>query len=136
MRWRIYYGDGSTYEGETLEDALAAPTTNAVILKQECHAPDIWRGYTLRHTFSFLVWENIIRSGDGVELPEGRWGSKNDIFGLMDYFTYRKGPMKIVVGREIHDETFQALMKLTSQDGCVCANRPACGHKSNPELGG
>lgn len=123
MKWRIYYGDGSTYDGESFEDAYNAPAVNAVILKQEA---DNWRGYSLRHGTYFFCWEHIVLS-DGTVLEEGRWSSKNDLFGLMDYYTYHKGPQKVLIGREIHDATYHEISRIADNDGCLCSEE--CEHK-------
>ena len=57
---------------------------------------------------------------DGTILEEGRWSGKNDLFGLMDYLTYHQGPQKILVGREIHDDTYHEISKIADNDGCLC----------------
>lgn len=122
MRWRLYYGDGSTFEGSGDEDAFAAPCISAIILKQEADNP---RGYTLRHSCTFFVWERIMLS-DGTILKEGRWGGKHDIFGLMHYFSTHQGPQKVLVGIEIHDDTYHTISKKSSSDGCLCLE--PCSH--------
>jgi hypothetical protein len=126
MRWRLYYGDGSTHEGETDEDAFAAPSVNAILLKQEVKEdPSNWRGYSIRHGCTFFCWERIMLS-DGTVLEEGRWGGKSDIFGLMDYYSTHKGPQKVLIGREIHDDTYRKISKIASSDGCLCLG--PCNH--------
>lgn len=122
MKWRLYYGDGSTYSGESDEDAYNAPTISAVILKQECDNP---RGYSLRHGCVFFCWERIQLS-DGTILAEGRWGGKNDLFGLSHYYHTHQGPQKVLVGIEIHDQTYHDMSKMADNDGCLC-NQP-CKH--------
>ncbi len=123
MKWRIYYGDGTTLDGETSEEAYAATPVGAVLLKQEA---DNWRGYSLRHGFVFLCWERITLSA-GTVLDESRWGGKDDLFGLMDYYTCHTGPQKVLIGREIHDDTYQAISKGAALDGCLCD--VPCDHK-------
>ena len=126
MKWRLYYGDGSVYDGETDADAFNAPTLNVVILKQEDKTPSNGRGYTLRHGSVFLTWERIVLS-DGTVLDESRWGGKDDVFGLMDYYGYHVGAQKVLPGREIHDETYKKICTIAASDGCLCAE--PCDHK-------
>lgn len=113
LRWSLYFGDGSRYDGRTIAHAYDAPVLNIQILKQEA---DNERGYSLRHGCNFFCWERIIRSGDGVAVG-WRWGGKGDIFGLMDYYSYHEGPQKVLVGREIHDDTYHAISRQAAQDG-------------------
>lgn len=123
MKWRIYYGDGTTLNGETADEAYAAPSVGAVIMKQEA---DNWRGYSIRHGFVFLCWEEITLS-DGTYTGIYRWGGKDDLFGLMDYYTRHQGPQKVLIGREIHDDTYQEISRLAALDGCLCD--VPCDHK-------
>lgn len=123
MKWRIYYSDGSLLNGESSEDAYAAPTMGALLLKQ---AADNWRGYSLRHGFVFLCWEHITLS-DGTVLEESRWGGKDDLFGLTDYYARHIGPQKVLIGREIHDDTYHEISRIAAKDGCLC-DIP-CDHK-------
>lgn len=125
MKWRIYFVE-STVDGETSDDAFAVSSVGAVILKQADDNPNNWRGYTLRRSFVFLCWEHIVLSG-GVVLDEMRWGGKDDLFGLMDYYSTHKGPQKVLIGREIHDETYQEISRLAAKDGCLCD--VPCEHK-------
>lgn len=57
---------------------------------------------------------------NGAVLEEGRWGGKNDIFGLMHYFSTHKGPQKVLIGIEIHDQTYHDISKIADNDGCFC----------------
>lgn len=102
LRFCLYYGDGSTYEGETEADAFAAPVINIQIVKQEA---DNERGFSLRHGCNFFCWEGF------------RWSGKSDIFGLMDYYSYHKGPQKVLIGREIYDKTYQEICSRAVADG-------------------
>ncbi len=126
MKWRLYYGDGSTYDGETAEDAYAAPTMNVVILKQEDKTPDNWRGFTIRHGAVFLCWQHITLS-DGTILDEMCWSGKDDLIGLTDYWSYHKGAQKVLPGRNIYDQTYKELCKIAVSEGCLCD--VPCDHK-------
>lgn len=110
MKWRIYYGDGTTYDGETQEDAFNAPTKNVQLTKQEA---DNERGHSIRHGSDFHCWEGF------------RWGGK-DREGLVDYIIHHQGPQKILLGREIHDETYQKICRQAVKDGCFCETK--CEH--------
>ncbi len=125
MKWRLYYGNGSVFNGETEEEAFCVPTLNALILKQEVDTPSIPRGYTIRHSCVAFCWENIPLS-DGTFSDETRWGGKSDWSGVFDYIGFRIGPQKIIIGREIHDETYQEISRLASSDGCLCTE--PCNH--------
>jgi len=122
MRWRLYYADGREYDGESSEDAFAVPATGIQLMKQEADCP---RGYSLRHSAKFYCWEHI-RMSDGPILDECRWGTKNDIFGLMHYYMTHPGPQKVLIGIEIHDATYQAISSKAAKDGCLCTT--ACNH--------
>ena len=127
MKWRLYYGDGSTCNGETTEEAFKVPTLTAIILKQAVDNPDNPRGYSLRHGCVAFCWENITLS-DGTILPDCRWGGKSDWSGVFDYIGFRRGPQKIIIGREIHDDTYHEISKLADNDGCLCTG--PCNHLS------
>ncbi len=115
MRWSLYYGDGSRYDGETSEHAFSAPSLNIQILKQEA---DNERGFSQRHGCNFFCWEKIARSDGGeVQGDLFRWGGKNDIFGLQDYYGYHEGPQKVLIGREIHDDSFHEISRQVVADG-------------------
>ena len=105
MRFRIYYGDGSIYDGASQEDAFAALNLNVQLVKQEA---DNERGYTLRHGCNFYCWE---------DLPVPRWSGKGDVFGLMDYYGYQKGPQKVLIGREIYDDTYKEICRKAVEEG-------------------
>lgn len=110
LRFKIYYGDGSTYEGSGTEDAWKAPSGcgdkgGVQIVKQEA---DNERGFTLRHGCTFFCWE---------ETPVQRWSGKQDEFGLADYLLYTQGPQRILLGREIHDDTYQNLSRRAVEEG-------------------
>lgn len=105
LRWRIYYGEGSRYDGETEADAMAAPVLNVQLVKQEADNP---RGYTLRHGCNFFCWERA---------PAPRWSGKSDLFGLQDYYGYHEGAQKVLIGREIYDDAYQAICRRAVAEG-------------------
>lgn len=105
MRWRIYYGDGSIYEGETEADAMAAPTKSAQITSSE--VPDSPRGRTLSHGSDYHCWL-------------GSYWSARDRDGMIDYILHREGAQKIIMGRAIYDKTYKEICRKVLQDGCFC----------------
>lgn len=108
MRFRIYYADGSTYDGNGTEDAMNAPTMGAIVVKQE--APSTVEGFHLRCS-SFFCWEKA----DGRS-PE-RWGGKDDMFGLSRYWAMEQGAQKVLQGQEIDCAIFQNTKKIATEDG-------------------
>ncbi len=106
-RWRIYYADGSTYDGSTTEDAMAAPVWGALVLKAEAQSNAI--GYSIR-TATFFVWENY----EGLT---PRWGAKDDLFGLSRYWNRQVGAQKVLVGEEVSDEIYQHARARAVDDG-------------------
>ncbi len=109
MRWRIYYGDCSVYDGESEADAFAAPVNpshlGVQILKQQA---DNERGFTLRHGCTFYCWER---------LPVPRWGGHDDVFGLAQYLLSHDGPQKILIGRELYDDIYKEICRRAVADG-------------------
>lgn len=113
MRWSLYYGDGSRYDGETSEHAFFAPALNMQVVKQEA---DNERGFTQRRGSAFYCWERVVRS-DGGPCDLWRWSGKADLFGLMDYYGYHEGPQKVLIGREIPDEIYHETSRIVVADG-------------------
>ncbi len=113
LRWSLYYGDGSRFDGNCSLHAMRAPTWGVQILKQEA---DNERGFSQRHGCNFFVWERIIRSGDGVAVG-WRWGGKGDQFGLSHYYETHKGAQKVILGVEIHDDTYHEISRRVVADG-------------------
>lgn len=122
MRWRLYYGNSDVVEGEGDEDAFFVPTMSVQVMKQEADNP---RGYSLRHGCKWFCWERIVLPG-GILTEEGRWGGKHDDVGLTYYYATHVGPQKVLVGIEIHDDTYHAISKKADNDGCLCL--VACNH--------
>ena len=104
MKFRIYYADGSHYDGETTKDAMGAPTMGALVVKQE--APSNITGYSLRSS-AFFTWEKI----------PGRWGGKDDHFGLSRYWATEEGAQKVLQGQEVDDKLYQDTRARAVDDG-------------------
>ncbi len=121
MRWKIYYDDGSTCEGNTKEQAFAAPVKGVQLIKQEDQTLD--PPYSTRHGHKWYTWERF-RCSDPKTIPvKGwRWGAKYDDVGLADYLMHHEGAQKILIGREIHDQIFAEVMKRSKAEGCLCCD--------------
>lgn len=107
MWFRVYYSDGSTYTGKTTEDAMNAPTMGALVVKHE--APCNTTGYAIRSA-TFFCWETYPPG-------EGRWGAKDDLFGLCRYYQRQQGPQKVLIGEEVSDEIYQRARAQSIDDG-------------------
>lgn len=94
MKWRIYYGDGSTYDG----DPFLAPPDNVqcVVIADPDH------GRILRAMKDFYWW-----IGD-------EWYG-GDLFGLFDYLR-QPGPKKVIFARSLSDRQYQATIKAALAD--------------------
>lgn len=108
MPWRIYYSDGSTYDGDSTEEAMAAPTWGALVVKY--YAPHNASGWALR-TATFFCWETA------PGFPAERWGAKDDLFGLARYYARQIGPQKVLIGEEVDDKLYQDTRAKAIDDG-------------------
>ena len=110
MKFRIYYKDGTYYDGEGTEDAMNAPTMGALFLKQD--APCNVSGFSFRSPV-FFCWEKVNKE---LGIPE-RWGGKDDVFGLVRYWATEKGAQKVLQGEEIDDGLYQDMKAKAQNDG-------------------
>ncbi len=95
MRFRIYYGDGSTYSG----DPYLAPQTGVQAVAQENR--------------------DVPMSGKDAYYwkPETGWHSC-DTLGMWDYLFSYRGPKAILFGREMQrDENFWAIRQRARVEG-------------------
>ena len=107
-KFRIYYKDGSTFDGDGTADAMNAPTMGAVVVKQE--APSTVEGFHLRCSV-FFCWEKA-----DSHSPE-RWGGKDDQFGLSRYWATEKGAQKVLQGEEVDCDLFMNTKGRAIDDG-------------------
>ncbi len=107
MWFRIYYSDGSTYDGNCTEEAYRAPAVGALLVKQEalCNTG----GYSIRSA-TFFCWETYPK--DTL-----RWGGKEDLFGLARYYARQQGPQKVLIGEEVDDVLYQDARARAGSDG-------------------
>ncbi len=110
MKFRIYYKDGTSYDGDGTRDAMRAPTMGAIVVKQE--APNTPEGFHLRCS-AFICWE---KANKKLGIPE-RWGGKDDIFGLSRYWATEKGAQKVLQGEEVDCYLFQNMKARAIDDG-------------------
>ncbi len=95
IRFRIYYGDGSTYSGDPF---LALPTGVQLVAQENRKVP--MRGKDAYY------W-----------LPESGWHAC-DTLGMWDHLFMYRGPKAILFGREMQrDEDFYALCQRAKVEG-------------------
>lgn len=98
MRFRIYYGDGSTYWG----DPYLAPTTNGQVIafEREDGTVALCHGHQERGIFCYsqIGWLCC------------------DMAGYYDYMM-QNGPRKVVFGRTIRDADFWTIVGRAGKEG-------------------
>ena len=95
IRFRIYYGDGSTYSG----DPYLAPQTGVQVVSQE-NRKQLMSGKDVYY------WK-----------PESGWHAC-DMLGMWDHLFMYRGPKAILFGREMQrDEDFWALRQRAKVEG-------------------
>jgi hypothetical protein len=127
LRFAIYYADGRVHKGDTcnFDDVRTAPTWDAITVKHEAEAP---QGYSLRHGCDFYGWEKV-RLSSGKWNGDYRWSGLGDLFGLANYLRANEYEwQKLLIGREIPDDTFREIVTKAKEDGCLCD--PGCSHRS------
>jgi hypothetical protein len=101
FRWRIYYGDDSTFSN--LEGTIwEVPPRDVQVIIQT----DRDHGWASQTGSDYYVWDN---RGDG----ERWWGV--DIFGLFDYLL-EPGPRKVLFGRTVTSERFGEIFRRAKAD--------------------
>lgn len=98
MRWRLYYGDGTTYSG----DPFYAPPVNAQVLVRENSSE---RGFSVNYGKFAYFWR-----------PDVGWNACDEA-GLWDYLMLYCGPKAIVFGRVLRDEEFWETVKRAMREG-------------------
>jgi hypothetical protein len=90
VKFRIYYGDGTTYEG----DPFDAPRLDVQVIVQ----PDPRVGYALISSADYYYWE-----------PElGGWKGTTG-FGLYDHLIRCRNPL-VLFGRHMTDEAYAVML--------------------------
>lgn len=105
-RFRIYYGDGSAYQGSSDEDAYAAPSTDVQIIAQgDSDSPRGWSLIFGKALHGYYCWRN------------GRWFITDDA-GFWDYLLCLPGPKKVVFGRSMpRTVKFNEVMQRAKAEG-------------------
>lgn len=93
--FRIYYADGSTFEGDPFE----APATGVIVIVQTSESV----GRTHLKYLDFYWWE------------DGRWFG-GDQAGMLLHLIEGGGPKKVLFGKFIRDEKFHAIMRRALAD--------------------
>lgn len=96
MRWRIYYGDGTTCNGETLDEAMWAPRLNVQVIWNE--NPKGSEGGGIVHKRDYYIYK------------DGRWWGCNED-GYRDYKYHHMGPTATIYGRTVSDDAYNDLVQ-------------------------
>lgn len=105
-RFRVYYGDGSTCEGSTDNDAWYAPATDVQVIVQV--NPDKAEGVSRvfgKSLHGYYCWR------------EGHWFITDEA-GYQDYMMCIPGPKKVLYGRSIlRTKVFEAVLQRAKAEG-------------------
>lgn len=105
LKWKIYYGDGSTFD-HTQGKAWEAPATDAQVIWQQ--QPE-----------GVLIYgsQSAGRSDLGWFTYRDDWGwDIHDMPGFMDYLMHYKGAKAVLIGRTIPTDAFQEILKCAIKD--------------------
>lgn len=92
--WRVYYGDGSTYQGDPYE----APALNCACI-------------VMAHE---EVGRCVVAGKDYYWYEDGQWWGGDQV-GFYDYM-FRPGPKKVLFGRSLNDRDYLEICKKARQD--------------------
>ena len=95
MRWKIHYGDGSTFSSND-GDPFDAPALNVQIIVVRDDDPSSQLGRYPVHRFDYYWWDE----------PDWFGG---DLFGLFDYLS-RPGAKRVLFGRTVANAEHQAII--------------------------
>jgi hypothetical protein len=101
MRWKVWYGDGSTFSDENGPPSQA-PALNVQIILVRDDDPNSQLGRYPVHRFDYYWWDD----------PEWFGG---DLFGLFDYLS-RPGDKRVLFGRTIANADHQAIVDAALAD--------------------
>jgi hypothetical protein len=111
VRWRIYYGDGSTFDSGQGEPA-DAPSLNVQAIVQRDPSP---------HGVGRFVIHGGGQRPNRVPLDYYCWDAERgiwlgcDLFGLWDYLS-RPGWKRVLFGRTITDDAYQKIITTAGYD--------------------
>ena len=93
MKWRIYYSDGSTYNGDPFE----APQVDVQAIAQG--EPFI-----------------VMQGRDAYFWKDDRW-NPCDVPGMWDYLMMHRGPKAVLFGRNVRDDLYWAAVGRATKEG-------------------
>ncbi len=111
MRWRIYYGDGSTYSDRD-GSPFFAPTSDVQVIAQEDAAGPQGRILIYgdpsagRSDLGTFCWRD---DGFGWDV--------HDTPGFYDYLFNYRGPKAVIFGRTIPTKSFEAILARAVREG-------------------
>ena len=98
MRFRIYYGDGSTFSGDPFD---AHPLDVQAIVNEEPSSPT---GFVVRNGGSAYVWR------------EETWWDTDEA-GMWDYLLTSRGPKAVLFGRTMRNDPYWAIVARAQKEG-------------------
>lgn len=101
-RWRLYYGDGSTFSSADGPPFDAPPANVQVVVCQDSSTPT---GFNLRHGLDAYYWRDDV-GWQGCDVP-----------GLWDYLMMHRGPKVVLFGRSVRDDDFWKIVSRSSTEG-------------------
>lgn len=104
MKFRIYYGDGSTYEG----DPFLAPSDNVQVIAQEDVSSV--KGWILMHGL-------LTREGFYCWRADGYGWDMHETAGFWDYLYHYRGPKHVIFGRTIPTAAFHDIIARAGCEG-------------------
>jgi hypothetical protein len=102
MRFRIYYDDGSTFDGETEADAVNARAYGVIIIAME--NPAKAKGFGVIKGRDMYIWKH------------GRFWA-NDESGFYDYLFHHRGVRVVLFGRTIDEDAYNAICSRAMTEG-------------------
>lgn len=115
LRWKVFYGDGSTFSSADGEAQDAPPLDVQAIAQMD---PEVGRHVILGPRFG----------KDYYYYEDGEWYAA-DIFGLFDYLM-RSGLVKF--GRTISNKDFNSIVKRATDDPDFSPKAPDDTHNPEP----
>ena len=99
-KWRIYYGDGSTYDGPVAD---APPVDVQCIVKTDVRGSPYEVGRLVCHSFDYYIY------------ADDEWLGLNTLVDLVDHVLFRSVG-KVLKGRMIPNHMFEAILDRANKD--------------------
>ena len=100
MKFRVYYGDGSTYSGDPFE----APRCNVQAIVNENPASPQGFDVCTGSKSDYYIWR------------DGQWWDCDEA-GMWDYLLLLTGPKSILFGRTMRNEEYWAIVARAQKEG-------------------